>query len=316
MLTAHHCTADPATLPSTVCTPDALMPPSLPANAMMVVSGASIPTSTSVYTVAEVHDLPDYASRTLCGNDVAVLRLAQPLTGVEPIGLRLDTEPVQGEELTLVGYGQTSLSDPNSVGERFSLAGVHVDHLGYEEGALGVYMVDGELSVDTGPCAGDSGGPALDASGQSVGVMSRGPKSACTHMVYSRVDAHASWLRGLAQESAQRLGIAVPAWAEGGAAGASGAAGAAAAAGSGAGGASGQRAGGSGDDGGCSVGVPAREPRAVAMLGLLLAAAALRRRRQSGQSPSKLPRRSSPRPFTVTVHSGMRADSARRASKE
>jgi hypothetical protein len=282
VLTAHHCTADPALLPSTVCTPNALLPPSLSPSTLLVVGGPSSSTSTSLYSVAKVHNLPDLASRTLCGNDVAVLQLSKPISGVEPLGLRLNAPPEQDEELTLVGYGQTSLSDPNSVGDRFSLSGARVDHVGYEEGPLGTYMVDGDMSVDIGPCAGDSGGPALDLKGQSVGVMSRGPKNKCTHMVYTRVDAHADWLRTLAQESAQRLGIATPAWAQddaGGAGGATGGAGGTGgAAGSAAGGAAGQSAAGSDDDGGCSVGAHGRGSARLAMVAALLAAAALRRR--------------------------------------
>ena len=116
VLTAHHCTADPALLPSTVCTPNALLPPSLSPSTLLVVGGPSSSTSTSLYSVAKVHNLPDLASRTLCGNDVAVLQLSKPISGVEPLGLRLNAPPEQDEELTLVGYGQTSLSDPNSVG--------------------------------------------------------------------------------------------------------------------------------------------------------------------------------------------------------
>ena len=207
VLTAHHCTADPATLPSTVCTPTALMPPSLPASDILVVAGPSSASSASIYPVAEVHDVPNRDSSTLCGNDMAVLQLKQPVTGVEPIALRMDAAPEVGETLSVVGYGQTDLSDPNSFGDRHALSGVHVDHVGYEEGPNGVYTVEGEFTVDTGPCAGDSGGPAFAADGRAVGVMSRGSKSSCQHMVYSRVDAHAEWLESLARDSADRLAI-------------------------------------------------------------------------------------------------------------
>ena len=45
---------------------------------------------------------------------------------------------------------------------------LHVDHVGYEEGPNGAYTVEGEFTVDTGPCAGDSGGPAFAADGRAV----------------------------------------------------------------------------------------------------------------------------------------------------
>jgi len=248
VLTAHHCTTDPTTLPPTLCTDSGLMPAPVAASAMVVVPGPSTATASTTEAVEAIHSLPDFGSLTLCGNDIAVVELKKPITGVTPVGLRLDAPPELGETVTLVGYGQTSTSDPNSSGDRHSLSGVKVDHLGYEAKPPGAFTVEGEFTVDTGPCAGDSGGPALDANGRSMGVMSRGPKSSCTHMAYGRVDAHASFLRALAQESATRLGIDPPDWAlgSGGAAGAAGTGGAAGAsmgghAGGGASGGSGAR---------------------------------------------------------------------------
>jgi MYXO-CTERM domain-containing protein len=285
VLTAHHCTANPASLPSAACTPDALMPPSLPANEMMVAPGPSIMNAPASYPVAKVHDVPDFATKTLCGNDLAVLELAKPVSGVDPISLRLDAPPALGETLTLLGYGQTSTTDPNSIGVLYGFAGATVDHIGYEETAVGVYAAEGEFSVDQGPCAGDSGGPALDASGRSVGVMSRGNKATCAHMVYSGVDAHADWLRSLALESAQRLGIAPPDWAAGGAGGAGGGAGAAGAAGS-AGSAPSAGTGGAtapdgdpGSSGGCTL-APGAAPTPNPWIAALVLAAALRRRKR------------------------------------
>lgn len=283
VLTAHHCATDPSTLPSTLCTESGLMPAPVPASAMLVVPGPSSATATTTAEVAAVHTLPDFESRTLCGNDLAVVELKKPMMGTNPVGLRIDGPPELGETLTLVGYGQTVLSDPNSHGERHSLSGVKVDHLGYEAKPPGAYTVEGEFTVDSGPCAGDSGGPALDANGQSIGVMSRGPKSTCAHMAYTRVDAHASFLQALAQESSNRLGIDPPEWALGsaGAGGASGASGLGGAASAGAAGAPAATASSSETEGGCAV--QARGSGSPWLWSAaLLASLALRRRSSCG----------------------------------
>lgn len=233
---------------------------------------------------------------TLCGNDVALLRLAEPLTKLAPIALRVATPPVVDEPLTVVGYGATKGGPDTSSGTRRSRSGVTVRSVGLTERAI-----EGEWTVSEGPCVGDSGGPALDASGVSIGVMSRGDQQTCEGMVYERLDVHAAFLRTAVQASAKRLGGAVPAWAEGpGEGGVAGAGGAGAAGGSadGEGGAGGgELAGAAGEagasaapaaapvegDGGCAMGAPARsgDGRSLLPLGVLVIGLLGSRRRRS-----------------------------------
>lgn len=193
--------------------------------------------------VAEVLVLDD---PVLCGNDLALLRLEAALDGVTPIAPRLDDAPVVGETLTVIGYGASKGGSTTTSGVRRSLEGVSVLSVG-----KGTKTGEGEWVVSEGPCAGDSGGPALDASGASIGVMSRGNQSTCKNMIYERLDVHADWLRQAGQASAARLGVDAPAWAlgaagsggasgEGGAAGQDGEAGSSAAGGDAAGGGAGQ----------------------------------------------------------------------------
>jgi hypothetical protein len=53
-----------------------------------------------------------------------------------------------------------------------------------------------------GACSGDSGGPAIDAEGRVIGVLSRG-KDGCLSPVYANVFDYADWLRGHALTAAE-----------------------------------------------------------------------------------------------------------------
>ncbi len=186
------------------------MPSSLSASQLLAVADDNITASSTSLRVAEIHNLPDHATRELCGNDIAVIQLSNALNDITPIALDLETVPELDQSLTLVGYGVFDLADTSAFGPRHRREEALVDHVGAE----GEYMVDGEFSVDRGPCAGDSGSPALSDADAVVGVMSRGNQTSCTHMVYERIDTHAAWLKDLARQSASRLGIAPPEWAE------------------------------------------------------------------------------------------------------
>ncbi len=213
VVTGHHCVVAPQSLPSTACTAAAVMPPPLPAAQLFAVTGADISKSPGFIYASDVHVVPDFATKTLCGNDLAVIQLADPVANAATLELRLDPPPALDEVLTVVGYGFTDPTNTNSQGIRTRFDGARVDHVGAEELAGLPYMVEGEFSVDTGPCAGDSGAPAIDSEGKVVGVMSRGNQSTCNHMVYERLDPHAEWLKKLARASAERLSIAPPSWA-------------------------------------------------------------------------------------------------------
>lgn len=148
-----------------------------------------------------------------CGHDLALLQLKSAWEGVTPIAPRLLQGPTVGEPLTVVGYGADGAKGGEGV--RRILSGASVESVGESRMAGDVLRTtDEEWVIDKGPCAGDSGGPALDASGKVVGVMSRGKQTVCLSMVYQRLDLNAEWIKGAARQAAEDLGTAPPDWAK------------------------------------------------------------------------------------------------------
>lgn len=105
---------------------------------------------------------------TLCDRDVAVLVLDQDLS-VAPLAVA-HALPDDDDAVMAVGYGKT---EHGTTGERRRRDGMHIVNVGPEQSA-DVWLGARELETTAGPCSGDSGGPLLDASGEVVGVVSRG----------------------------------------------------------------------------------------------------------------------------------------------
>lgn len=282
VLTARHCVA-PVVNPTGGCS--ASNPASgaqggtpIAASKLLVARDAVLSAQTKWLAVAEVTVLPGSEGAQLCGRDLAVLRLVSPITDVAPIPLALSGPPTVGEGFTAIGYGVVSPTQGASSDRRRSRGGLSVETVG-----ASARTVDEEWIADTGPCAGDSGSPALDATGASFGVMSRGPKATCKSMIYERVDPHAAFLVDQATQSATRLGVPLPSWAGGG--------GGAGGAGGGGGSASGSTSTGGAtttDSGGCSVGAPSDVHRGGLVVAACAVGVALARRRRA-QRPHDVP---------------------------
>jgi hypothetical protein len=118
-------------------------------------------------TEKKVH--PQYsASSTSIVNDIAMIKFTGSLpTGVVPIphlpsSLRITTADI-GTQLTYVGFGQTSVSDPNSAGTKMRMTNdlrwvcTSASGCGYPAG----YNTICEDQTPSGICSGDSGGPAF-----------------------------------------------------------------------------------------------------------------------------------------------------------
>lgn len=150
-------------------------------------------------------------SGAMCGRDLALIELAEPVPSEEvaPIAPRL-TRPVEaGEPYSAVGYGITGWR-AGDVGQRRRRDGLEIRCAGNECGD-GDHVADAEWRGQTGTCDGDSGGPALDAAGRVVGVLSRGPPP-CDRPIYGSLMAHREWLAGEAARAAESGGYAAPAW--------------------------------------------------------------------------------------------------------
>jgi hypothetical protein len=149
-------------------------------------------------------------SDDLCGTDVVLLRLKEPLRDITPLEPRLET-PVEAEEpYSAVGYGVDASLEGEPAGQRKRLNGLSVSCRGQACGDRDVR--DNEWMGSGGPCSGDSGGPALDAHGHVIGVVSRG-KGDCAEPVFGDVSSRAAWLRAEALDQARSLDDPPPGWA-------------------------------------------------------------------------------------------------------
>jgi hypothetical protein len=117
------------------------------------------------------------AGTTLCNLDLALIVLDTPITGIQPLRVRLSGPPTMGETTNTVGYGQNDQNAP--IGTRFRKDGVAVLAVGSTVSASMTPLGSNEFEMGESMCNGDSGGPALDATtGAIVGIVSRG--GACT----------------------------------------------------------------------------------------------------------------------------------------
>lgn len=165
------------------------------------------------YQVAQVW-LPPQSDDGLCGQDIAMLRLAKqiPAEVAQPLTPRLDSEVVANEQFTAIGYG---LQDPDdqsgeTMGQRMRVDDAQVFCTGATCDAE--FVAHDEWIADSPVCAGDSGGPALDGDGRVAGVTSRGDPD-CTVGIYTSVYAWRDFLRQSLFDAAAAGGYAPPTWA-------------------------------------------------------------------------------------------------------
>jgi uncharacterized protein (TIGR03382 family) len=189
---------------------------STPATSVFISTDAEPRTSKGkLYTVKEIRQAP--GSSNVCGYDVALLILNKniPSSEATPIEPALGTTTTAQQPFSAVGFGLQKPVDPKGVtaGTRMRYDSASVYCVGSECPSAASNQAD-EWVGNSPVCSGDSGGPALDASGRVFGVTSRGDAD-CTYALYSNVASWPDFIRTAAKDAAATGGYSAPAWADG-----------------------------------------------------------------------------------------------------
>jgi hypothetical protein len=223
VITARHCVAE--TFPDVVRCGHAPIGRTVSAAAVDVMT--TITTDNSLPDDAGAH----HAAREIrvvpggddaCGFDLAAIVLADavPRSEATPIVPRFDPPVADGEAYSAFGFGATcSLTSGQEKCYLESGTRRRVDGLKVQcaEQCPDWTFAATEFQGDDDLCEGDSGGPALDAMGQLIGIGSRGSADAdgsCVDGVYVRVAAWREFLTTVVREGAGDGGTDVPAWAQ------------------------------------------------------------------------------------------------------
>lgn len=205
LLTARHCVS-PGTGDEHVLCGDSVLGAPYPAQDFFCTNDAQPRESSAFFKAVDIR-VPGLGHDT-CGYDLALIILDQnvPEAISKPAVPRIDRSVEPGEVYTAVGYGLNERGAPT--GARMERSGLMV---ACEPGSCGEGVESTEFRGETGICSGDSGGPAIDADGKVVGVVSRGGPD-CDTPIYGTVTAWQDFIIEIATEAAQVGGYEPPFW--------------------------------------------------------------------------------------------------------
>jgi hypothetical protein len=206
LLTARHCVSPNSSDSDRVLCGEAELGEPRPADAFFATNDPKPRQNSPFFRAREVR-VPEAGFDT-CGFDIALIILDEnvPAELSTPAVPRIDRDPTPGEAYTAVGYGVTASGEPS--GSRMQLGGLSV---ACEPGTCGDGVESTEFLGETGICSGDSGGPALDAEGKVLGVVSRGGPE-CSEPIYGSVAAWRDFIISTAAEAAVLGNYESPFW--------------------------------------------------------------------------------------------------------
>jgi secreted trypsin-like serine protease len=165
------------------------------------------------------------------GYDIALLRLARPVTGIEPVRLPTKDDSEFRLDPRAFGYG---LDENDEFHDRLGARRVVIEDGSWAKDLFGgdfrprrqisaygertwfeVFPGSGDIVVarsviDSAVCAGDSGGPLVASNGKRdavVGIVSYGPHcSVAAPTVYTRVSGFVDWIRATMRKTPQPQG--------------------------------------------------------------------------------------------------------------
>jgi hypothetical protein len=120
----------------------------------------------------------DDDAAVLCGHDIAFVVLDGPINGVgtASLGTTADIFAI-GDTLSVAGFGATDTNgtgdDSDTLLERDDMSIVAIGPAAIQATPQKDPLMPGEFATSIGFCNGDSGGPALDANGNVIGIVSR-----------------------------------------------------------------------------------------------------------------------------------------------